>query len=52
MTPEYRKMLWGPLRGDHQTFQGGGFVSLRLPGFEKADVGYLVPVCGNCESSN
>ena len=29
-------MLWGPLSGDGQTFQGGGLVSLRLPGFEKA----------------
>ena len=37
MIPEYRKMLWGPLRGDGQTFQGGGLVSLRPPGFENAD---------------
>ena len=37
VTLKYRKMLWGPLRGDGQTFQGGGLVSLRLPGFEKAD---------------
>ena len=36
MTLKYRKMLWGPLRGDGQTFQGGGLVSLRPPGFEKA----------------
>ena len=28
--------IWGPLRGDGQTCQGGGLVSLRLPGFEKA----------------
>ena len=48
MTPEYRKMLWDPLRGDGQTFQGGGSVSRRLPGFEKADfmdesVGQVLP---------
>ena len=36
MTLKYRKMLWGPLRGDGQTFQGGGLVGLRPPGFEKA----------------
>ena len=37
VTPEYRKMLWGPLRGDGQTFQGGVLVSLWPPGFEKAE---------------
>ena len=36
MTSEYRKILWGPLRGDGQTYRGGSLVSLRLPGFEKA----------------
>ena len=39
MTPECRKMLWGLLRGDGQTFPGGGLVSLPLPSFEKADSG-------------
>ena len=37
MTLNFRKMLWGPLRGDGQAFQGGGLVSLRPPGFEKAE---------------
>ena len=38
MTPEYRKMLWGPLRGGGRRFQGGsGLASLQPPGFEKAD---------------
>ena len=41
MTPEYRKMLWGPLRGDGQTFQGVGLVSLQPPGFEKADLRHI-----------
>ena len=41
MTCECRKMLWDPFRGDSQTFQGGGLVSLRPPGFEKAET---VPV--------
>ena len=36
VTLDFRKMLWGPLRGDGQTFQGGGLESLRPPGFEKA----------------
>ena len=36
VTPEYRKMLWGPLRGDGRRFQGGSLVSCRPPGFEKA----------------
>ena len=36
VTPEYRKMLWDPFRGDSQTFQGGCLVSPRLPGLKKA----------------
>ena len=36
VTPGCRKVLWGPLRGDGQTFQGDGSVSLQLPGFWKA----------------
>ena len=36
MTPEYRKMLWGPSRGDGQRFQGGGSVCFRPPGFVMA----------------
>ena len=31
MTPECRKMLWGPLSGNSQIFQRGS----RPPGFEK-----------------
>ena len=37
VTPEYRKMLWGPLRGRGRRFQGGSLASLQPPGFEKAD---------------
>ena len=36
VTPECTKMLWRPMRGDGQTLQGSGLVSLWPPGFEKA----------------